>query len=432
MYSLTLYAVLFVGILRFSESSFSLIAEWVALDFAWDDSDSSTSESYWTSQGYPQSCALAGIKVGYSGVMYVTVPRWVSGVPSTLNTVRFESDGTATLVPFPSWDFNTNTLRNCQSMIIDAQNRMWIIDVGRENFYDPTPDTLVNAPAKVLILDLDTNDLLWTYQFPNIVVPYDNSFLNDIALDLDGGFAYFTSTWGDGLIVVYDFINNSSWSFTGPSTERDSSWDFIVDDFNYGTDGVGASPADGIAVTPDGSYLYYCSVQGVKLWKISTDTLKNSGASNDDFNEATMLIGNKTGPSDGIMIQGSTLFYGDIQYSALKQASVEDGVPFESITPGENENDFRWIDTFSDALDGSGTLYFVANHLDEFFNGTMNFESTSPNFRIYRYTADSEGDSDDYTLVLTAILCGFAGIVLSIAFYVYVFCRPIHNVNENM
>merc|ERR1711871_184641 len=123
------------------------------------------------------------------------------------------------------------------------------------------------------------------------------------------------------------------------------------------------------------------------------------------------LVGNKTGPSDGIMIQGSILFYGDIQYSALKQASIEDGVPFESITLGENENDFRWIDTFSDALDGSGTLYFVANHLDEYFNGTMNFESTSPNFRIYKYTADSEGDSDDYTLVLTAILCGFAGIV---------------------
>ena len=409
IYTISMRILSIAGIacqLGFSDAAFNLVANWVALNYTWDPSTPSTSEGYWLSQGYPDSNALAGINVGKNGVIYVTVPRWKSGVPSTLNIVQFESDGSATLAPFPSWDFNTNTLRNCQSMKIDAQNRMWIIDVGRENFYDATSSTLVNAPSKVLVLNLDTNQLEWTYQFPNSVVPYDNSFLNDIALDLDGGFAYFTSTWGDGLIVVYDFQNNASWSFSGISTQRDVNWDFIVNGYNYGTNGIGNSPVDGIALSADASHLYYCAVQGVELWKIPTAILKNSMTSTSQFNNAAILVGNKTGPSDGIMIQGNTLFYGDIQNSALKQVLVGQNIPFSSSTLGTNENDFRWIDTFTDPLDGSGLLYFTSNHLDEFFNGTMSFDSSSsPNFRIYRYTSDADSGSDNYTIA-SAVLTG--------------------------
>ena len=217
--------IILMKIFTVTGNSFYPVAEWTVLNFAFDNSQRTTSEAYWQQQGYQNASVLAGIKVGYNGIIYVTVPRWKAGVPSTLNTVQFGDDGKATLVPFPSWEFNTNTLRNCQSMTIDTQNRMWIIDVGRENFYG---SGVVNAPAKVLVLNLDNNVLEWAYQFPESVVSYDSSFLNDIALDLDGGYAYFTNTWGDGGIVVYDFINNASWSFTGRSTQREYYWNFIV------------------------------------------------------------------------------------------------------------------------------------------------------------------------------------------------------------
>jgi hypothetical protein len=39
---------------------------------------------------------------------------------------------------------------------------------------------------------------------------------------------------GAGLIVVYDFTRGTSWSFSGLSTERAPSWQFVVNGFNYG------------------------------------------------------------------------------------------------------------------------------------------------------------------------------------------------------
>ena len=405
--------LLLVCVCMVESGSFDLLTDWTSLTFAFDNSQYTTSEAYWRQQGYPNTSALAGIKVGYNDVIYVTVPRWKSGVPSTLNTVRFETDGSATLVPFPSWEFNNNTLRNCQSMTIDTQNRMWIIEVGRENFYDPTNATLINAPAKVLVLNLNTNILEWTYQFPDSVVPYNNSFLNDIALDLQGGYAYFTNTWGDGGIIVYDFNNNASWSFSGVSTQREYNWDFIVNGYNYGYNGVGASPSDGIALSDDNAHLYYCPVQGIMLWKIPTSVLQNQSTTQADFENSAVHIGNKTGPSDGLLIQSNNLIYGDQQNSALMQVNLESS-PFtgSSITLGINEVDFRWMDTFSDALNGIGTFYFVSNHLDLFFNGTMSFApDAAPNFRIYRYTVTSN-DNDSSPVVLYVMIGVVVGVLV--------------------
>jgi hypothetical protein len=85
-----------------------------------------------------QNNIIAGVKVDISGSVYVTVPRWATGVPSTLNKLvpdPFSKNGMI-LSPYPSWDFNTDILRNCQSMTIDSHGRMWIIEVGRENFFD--------------------------------------------------------------------------------------------------------------------------------------------------------------------------------------------------------------------------------------------------------------------------------------------------------
>lgn len=39
----------------------------------------------------------------YKGEVYVTVPRWLNGVPSTLNKVVVKN-GVSLLQPYPSWE----------------------------------------------------------------------------------------------------------------------------------------------------------------------------------------------------------------------------------------------------------------------------------------------------------------------------------------
>jgi hypothetical protein len=67
---------------------------------------------------------ITGVKVSRSLQIFVTVPRWRTGVPSSLNLVVKDANGLTVLKPWPSWEFNaqgmTNKLQYAQSMWITS------------------------------------------------------------------------------------------------------------------------------------------------------------------------------------------------------------------------------------------------------------------------------------------------------------------------
>ncbi|ETO31242.1 hypothetical protein RFI_05878 [Reticulomyxa filosa] len=144
---------------------------------------------------------ITGLKV-YSSRVFVTVPRWKAGVPSTLNEIIPNTVGNGMdqyiLNPFPSWEMqqtgNCSCFQYVQSMEIDPYGRMWIIDTGRINFLDTTPDN--SCPPKIVLWDLNTNTMLSTYTFPNSVAPYNSTFLNDIVVDITNEIAYISDVLG--------------------------------------------------------------------------------------------------------------------------------------------------------------------------------------------------------------------------------------------
>ena len=93
-------------------------------------------------------------------------------------------------------------------------------------------------------------------------LPCYYSLLNDIVLDEVNGYAYFTNTWGSGGIVVFNINKNESHMFQSLFTCRNSSYDFCCNGICYGTNGIGSSPSDGIALSSDGKVLFWSSVQG--------------------------------------------------------------------------------------------------------------------------------------------------------------------------
>jgi hypothetical protein len=425
-----------------TQDSFQLqiVAEFVTVDYLWD-SNHSRSLYEETGQFVVANNAIAGIKVSQDNDIFVSVPRWMSGVPSSLNKLVSNPNGPGyVLSPWPSWDFNavgTGTLQYSQSFIIDSRNCMWIAEVGRTNFYDANPSLVTTGKAGIIVVNISTGAVLDTYYFPPSVVSYNASFVNDIVLDEVHGYAYLTNTWGDGGIIVFDVSNRQSHMFSGPSTQRNTSYDFCVNGICYGTDGVGASPSDGIALSADSSVLYWSSVQGVGLYSINTTFLHDFTMSNADFQSKVVFIGDKRGCSDGLLFLNGNLFYGNLQQSSVV---VAEGISTQALSVTvESESApklLNWIDTFSLDFNDENSFYFTANRLNLFFSASMDFTGQSgANFRIYKASlvaSTSSSSSSKSTLSVGAIVGIVVGsvlfFILSIA-YVKFFHRK-RNIEE--
>lgn len=206
----------------------TVFAEWVTLNFTFDEVH--TYDSYIAEGKFiPENCAIAGINVDNNGDIYLTVPRWLPGIPATLNKLDIV---TKLLTPFPSFDVQDEgeegDLQNVQSMTIDSKRRMWVIEVGRRNFFAKNPREVVNAAAGIWTIDLVTAEVIDKFYFPEDVVSYDNSFLNDIVLDESRGLAYLSDAMGDGAIVVYDCFQRTSRRYSGVSTQADPNYAMVI------------------------------------------------------------------------------------------------------------------------------------------------------------------------------------------------------------
>jgi hypothetical protein len=243
------------------------------------------------------------------------------------------------------------------------------------------------------------------YYFPNDVVSYTESFLNDIVLDENKEIAYLTDAWGDGGLIVYNYQKSNSRRYSGSSTMADPNYVMIINGVNYGTDTF-TTPVDGIAITDDNQAIFYCSVQGDELFRLPTAILNDFNSTQDQITAEVQSLGFKE-PSDGIQYWNGLLYYGSLPESTYYALPVTaTSIPYPdaagaSVPVWPEQVDFRWIDTFSLDLSDSTKIWFVSNSLDLFFSGTMDFTGSSgnSNFRVISTTststASTSSDNDD-------------------------------------
>lgn len=244
-----------------------LVAQWNTggIDYLWDATH--VKDDYVASKQFQvNNNAIAGVKIAPTKAVFVTVPRWFPGVPSTLNTIALSSldtpsdsdiwdpDTNPALVPWPSWNANAvggdcAGLQYVQSMEIDAAGLMWVIDVGRINIFDAA-GSINHCPPKLLIIDTKDGSFVDTpYVFPDDIASHKTNFLNDIVLDNARQIAYITDSSGSGGIVVYDRVNRRSQRFENPATMRadttgDITWN--IGGHSYPSNWTGShTPVDG-------------------------------------------------------------------------------------------------------------------------------------------------------------------------------------------
>ncbi len=309
-----------------------------------------------------------GVTVSRQGRIFVNFPKWGDEVEFTVAEIR---KGKAVAYPDEvinrtNPDHLAQTLVSVQSIVVDPADRLWILDTGSPLFQP----TQYGGP-KLVCVDLTSDRVIKTILFPqDVALP--TTYLNDIRFDLRRGaegMAFITDSSEQGAngIIVVDLGSGESWRklHDHPSTKAEppSSCLPIVEGQplmerqSDGTTKPVKMGADGIAISADGSRLYYCPLVSRRLYSVAIDALVARSLDAQSVAATVIDEGDKGGGADGLESDAAGYIYAtNYEHQAILRRRA-DGA-WETVA---HDPRLMWTDTMSIATDGY--LYVTANQL---------------------------------------------------------------------
>lgn len=238
-----------------------------------------------------------------------------------------------------------NHLLGVQSVIIDSQDTLWILDTGRvQDLSDPV-NPLLNATVpggpKLINIDLTTNSIIQTIIFSADLVQPD-SYVNDVRIDrnpkLSGtsgkGAAYITDSAIDGNNAIIFVDLGTGKGFRYPFKETKPIYGtvpFVWGEPMYQVTGVTSAlkpgyltfGSDGIAISPDMKTLYFSAIAGRFLYSVPTANLRSGG-----FSAAQAAVKNlgEKGISDGLETDSRGIVYnGEVEQNGISMYNPSTG-----------------------------------------------------------------------------------------------------------
>lgn len=307
-----------------------------------------------------------GVTVSQSGRIFVNFPRWGDPVDFTVAEVK---NGQA--VAYPNPEINrpnqqdpSNSLVSVQSVVVDPQDRLWMLDTGSIEFSPTAP-----GGPKLIGVDLKQNRIFKTILFPrDVALP--TTYLNDVRFDLrrgQAGMAFITDSSGDGpnAIIVVDLATGKSWRRLNnhPSTKAESNFLPSVEGQPLMSRSPNQPPSpikigsDGIAISADGKRLFYCPLASRRLYSVSVDALADEQLTDQQVAQTVVDYGDKGGGSDGLESDAQNRVY----LTNYEQNAIFRRLPNGMYETVVHNPQMLWPDTMSVASDGY--LYFIANQL---------------------------------------------------------------------
>jgi sugar lactone lactonase YvrE len=306
-----------------------------------------------------------GVTVSHSGRIFVCFPKWGDKIDFTVAELK---DGRP--IAFPDEEINraggvqdARHLISVQSVVIDPNDRLWIVDTGSILFGPTSP-----GGPKLVGVDLRTNRVIKTVNFPpEVALP--TTYLNDVRFDLrrgTAGYAFLTdsSDKGPNGIIVVDLATGTSWRrlHDHPSTKAHPATLALVEGRPVmerpplGKPKPVAMGSDGIAISYDGSRLYYCPLVSRRLYSVSVDALSDTRLSDSQV-AATVYDHGEKGLSDGLESDDKGRIYAtNYEQNGILRRGTDGS--YETLV---HDPRVLWPDTLSVARDGH--LYFTANQL---------------------------------------------------------------------
>lgn len=296
----------------------------------------------------------AGVALDAESRVYLSFPNWGSS-PPPYALARVGKGGR--LVPFPSGGESRYDETKRQALIsvlgirADHVGRLWVLDNARPHFGPAMPGAI-----KVIAFDSRSGGEVCRFVFPESVADPRRAFFNDLVIDEASDTVYISdmSTDGHGAIVVYDRYRNEAWRVLDghSAVSAEPTVNFIERRQVLLNGGV-----DGIALTPDGVWLYWKALSGRTLYRIRTGLLRDRSVTEGDRAAAIENLGDAP-ITDGMFADSR----GNIYFTSLEQSSVivrrSDG-SFDTLS---SDRHIVWPDSLD--LSRDGWLYLVSNQIN--------------------------------------------------------------------
>lgn len=298
---------------------------------------------------------ITGVAISAKGRLFVTFPRWSDTYQ--YGVIEISKDGSAKPYPHEStnkWQPGEDGMDKwvcVQTAYIDDNDYLYIVDAAA-----PKLGKVYNGSAKVVKFDLNTDQVVKTYRFPGTI---DNqSYLNDIRVDTKTQIAYLTNSGTGGIVVLDLNTGDSRQVLQGHrSFHPDPNVKFIIDGHELKKQGLPvAFQSDGIALSPDGVYLYYKTIGDKRLFRIKTAVLNDPKQSTLQLAAAVEDLGDFAHTDGMILDDKANLYLGDpTTYSIVKIS------PDLNVHTWIEDEKLIWPDTY--AISKDGYMYIAASQV---------------------------------------------------------------------
>ena len=345
---------------------------------------------------------VVGVAVSASGRVFVSFPR--NGIDDITRSVAEVINGKTTV--YPNAEINrldttapSRHFLSVQSVYVDANDTLWCLDVGNTG----SGTALVPGGTKLVAIDLTTNTVVRTIVFPHSLIT-KGTLVNDVRFDSArgrAGFAYIpdsSGAAGSGIIVV-DLA-------TGQAVRRLANDPTVLPDpgFRATVEGrpfvaqasADAAPSllgiacDGIAVSADGKYVYYCPIASRNLFAVDADALTNFRLDDAAVAATIRNLGDK-GEVGGLEADAQGRVYlTNGEFNAIRrfepEAATADtfNATFETVVHNRH---LVWPD--SPALGKDGTLYITSSQVNRLPSLNGGVDRRQPPYILYKVETDA-------------------------------------------
>jgi sugar lactone lactonase YvrE len=319
---------------------------------------------------------LTGVAKEPQGRLFVNYPRWNGPYKYAVVQATAITDSK----PYPDVAMNEwqpgqpgkDKWVCVQSVYIDDDLNLWVLDPAA-----PQMKTIQDDGPKLVKMNKSSNTIEKSYFF-NEIVP-DTAYVNDVRIDVKRQFAYLTESKGGGIIVL-DLATSRMRRVLSQhySTKSDPSFKFIIDGHELMKNGKPVKiNSDGIALTPEGEWLYYKTLTDDKLYRIKTEALRDWSLNDAELGKKVEDLGHYTTTDGMIFDEKGNLYLGDLQnYRIVK---IDKDLKMSTVV---HDRRLIWPDSYSIA---DGFLYISCSQIQKQpeYNNGINKRITP--YTIYRW-----------------------------------------------